>query len=146
MILNPVHSTTPLRVLAAFMLAGLVLGTSACSSGRQGSSSCAKPPTQEERTQVASFLKVHVDDARDLDWTVMDCDDNGLAYLNFTTSMTPGRVSEAFLNDPACSPSNEQDADAFGDVTCRTGNGDVFMDTEPNTGTWTKGALTPRPH
>lgn len=125
-------------------LGGLVLGAVVVLSGPLGSS-CADPPSQQERTQLESFLQVHVGDARDLDWTVMDCDDKGLAFLNFTTSMTPVRVSEAFLVDPACSPSAKQDAAAYGDVTCRTDAGVVVLGTEPDTGTWTQGSLTPKP-
>lgn len=132
------------RVLVFVMVTGLALMVPACSGGLDGSS-CAQPPTQEERIQLESFLKAHVEDARDLEWTVMDCDDDGLAWLNFTTSMTPGRVEKAFLKDSACLPSRAGAATAFGNVTCHVGEINAILDTEPDTGTWTEGTLTPRP-
>lgn len=71
---------------------------------------CAKPPTQEERHQQEAFVLAHLPDASDFEWTVMDCDDNGQAYLSFSTRLTRDAASAVFLRDPACKASTEVDA------------------------------------
>lgn len=78
---------------------------------------CARPPTPPRRVQLQAFVTAHLPDARNFDWTVSDCDENGQAYLDFTTRSTGHAASKAFLADPACATSREPDAEA-GDVTC----------------------------
>jgi hypothetical protein len=131
------------RVLIVVVVLGL-LTTAAVVLARYvfGDGGCANPPTEQERRRLESFLVAHVADARDLGWTVMDCDDLGQAYLAFTTSKTPVEVSASFLADPACSRDTGPDASAT-DVTCRSGGTEVSIFTEPDTGTWTRGELSP---
>ena len=87
---------------------------------------CAKPPTQQERTQQEAFVRTHLPDARDFEWTVMDCDDNGQASVDFTTRQRGSAASKAFLSDPACRASVEPDASP-GDVTCTSGDFEVSI-------------------
>jgi len=75
----------------------------------------------------------------------MDCDDLGQASLAFTTSKTPVEVSTSFLADPSCARVTRPDASSI-DVTCRSGGVEVSVFTEPDTGTWTRGELTPQQH
>ena len=102
---------------------------------------CGSPPTQPVRTQQEVFVKAHLTDARDFEWTIMDCDDNGQVVLDFTTRQTGKAASEAFLKDSVCRPSIEPDA-STGDVECRTGKVEVSIYLEDKGAIDTDGELT----
>jgi hypothetical protein len=84
------------------------------------------PPTQEEKELLEAFLRSHIKDARALEWTVADCDDNGDASLDFETRMTPKMATASFLADDNCSPFTGPGA-TDGDVTCTTAAGSVSI-------------------
>jgi hypothetical protein len=87
---------------------------------------CGTPPTHREEGRQEAFVRAHLPDASDFKWTVMDCDDNGQAYLSFSTRLTRDAASDAFLRDPACKISKEVDASP-GDATCRSDNTNVSI-------------------
>jgi hypothetical protein len=105
---------------------------------------CASPPGEREKARQESFVRAHVADARHLEWTVMDCDDQGQAYLDFMTTLTPRAAGEAFRKDAACSRSTEPDAEPD-DVTCTSNGVRVSIYFEPREDTQTDGELYPQP-
>ncbi len=121
---QPVRVRT--RVLIVIVALVLVLGGLIFGWFVLENPSCAKPPTPQERSQQESFVIAHLPDAGDFECTVMDCDENGQAYLSFDTSLTRAASSAAFLRDPACRASTEADASP-GDPTCRSGNTNVTI-------------------
>ena len=103
---------------------------------------CANPPTPQQRTEQESFVTAHLPDARDFKWTVMDCDDQGQAYLDFSSRRRGTDVSHAFLQDPTCRASAQPDASA-GDVTCVSGGVAVSISFEDHGAIDTHGQLSP---
>lgn len=71
-------------------------------------------------------MKTHVSDARDFVWSVADCDDQGEAFLSFRTELAATVVSQSFLADPACSPSDADDA-AENEVMCKAGAATSYL-------------------
>lgn len=104
---------------------------------------CASPPSERDKARQESFVRAHVADARDLEWTVMDCDDLGQAYLGFTTALAPEAAGGAFRQDTACSPSTEPDAGPA-DVICTSNGVRVSIYLEPREDTQTHGELYPQ--
>ena len=60
--------------------------------------SCVTPsePTAEEKRTQEDLVHARLHDARDLEWTVMDCDDDGEVFLRFATSQAPATARDAF--------------------------------------------------
>lgn len=139
-------SMRPWRVLISVVIVALLV-TAAVLCGRWflSDTTCGSPPTQQVRSQQEGFVKAHLPDAGQFEWTVMDCDDNGQIVLNFTTRTTGKAANAAFLRDPACRPSNEPDASA-GDVDCQTGAVEVFIFLEDKGAIDTEGQLTWTPN
>ena len=130
------------RALIVIVVLGLLGSTVVVLAHQVGGFFCASPPSQQERIRQESFVLAHVADARDLEWTVMDCDDAGQASLGFTTTLTPGAAGEAFRKDLACSPSTEPDAEPD-DVICTSSGVRVSIYFEPREDIQTHGELDP---
>lgn len=84
----------PLLVLAVVLatlliLSGVVFVAVKILADLDQTFSCS-PPSQEEMKVQEAFVRSHISDAQDLDWEVWDCDDRGVAELEFTTDRTPG--------------------------------------------------------
>ena len=99
------------------------------------------PPSQHDMQVQEAFLRSHVTDARGLEWTVADCDDQGEAWLEFSTALTPAAARDAFLTDPSCSPDLGPDADDQG-VNCTSGDAEIYVFFEATSVAATSGELT----
>lgn len=132
------------RALAVALVVALLVGAGLLLAERAlEGTGCASPPTPQEREEQESFVRAHLGDARDFEWTVMDCDDLGQAYLDFTTRQRGSAASASFLQDPACSPSTEPAASS-GDVVCTSGGTVVDLSFEDHGAIETDGELAPR--
>lgn len=96
------RSLTVFAVVLASVL--VVLGSVLAVHRLTASSSSCSPPSEPEMQVQEAFLRSHVSDASGLEWTVLDCDDHGDAYLAFTTALTSVAAREGFLTDASCSP------------------------------------------
>ena len=70
-------------------------------------------PSQAELESQRAFVQAHLGDAGHFMLGTMDCDDNGVGYVNFTTGLDPASAQAAFLADEACSPYSD---DGFDDI------------------------------
>lgn len=77
---------------------------------------CSEPPSQSERARQQAFVLSHVSDARAFKWETLDCDDEGISTLTFTTALPAARALESFRVDPGCS-----EAEWPQTVTCSSG-------------------------
>ena len=86
---------------------------------------CTTPtePTAEEKQTQETFVLEHLPDARNLVWTIADCDDDGVAYLDFTTSLAPNEARDAFLGGGCTYHSTEE----YDDVSCVRGSLEVVL-------------------
>lgn len=105
-------------------------------------SRCADPPSPQQRADQEAFVTAHLPDARDFEWAIADCDDQGQASLSFTTRQRGTTATRAFLRDEGCRASEGPDTN-WGDVTCMSNGLSVFIYLEDNGSVDTHGELSP---
>lgn len=113
-----------LAIVAVIIVSGIVLGGFRIMANPD-KPSCSPPNREEQKVQEA-FLLSHVGDAQDLDWYIADCDDDGVATLEFTTARPPAAARDAFLTDTSCSPTTGPNAGEY-NVTCSSGAAEVSI-------------------
>ena len=60
------------------------------------------PPTQNELKAQQRFVSAHIADASQFELEAVDCDDDGMGWVNFSTKMTPSVARDAFIADGSC--------------------------------------------